>query len=101
LEENVCDVLNVSSFTPTDLEREQQQHQQQLCSSKEVEWNSTGRSGEDSGRQFTTFPLKAKSRSDHSLNRIIRDDNTWTFIAALQPSAGQLDLNSSCFFPTS
>ena len=55
---------------------------------QELGWSTSASS---SFQEFTTFPLTAKSRSDHSLHRIIKDDNTWTVFATLRPpnSAGQ------------
>nr|CAG4649485.1 EOG090X098F [Scapholeberis mucronata]SVE93729.1 EOG090X098F [Scapholeberis mucronata] len=38
------------------------------------------------GQEFTgSYPLASKSRSDHSLHRILKDDNTWTVFATLRP----------------
>nr|SVE77715.1 EOG090X098F [Daphnia lumholtzi] len=74
----------------------QQQHQHRtltdLCSDRlrsrtagESGWpNCTTRlAGQD---HFGPFgPLTAKSRSDHSLHRILKEDNTWTVFATLRP----------------
>jgi hypothetical protein len=38
---------------------------------------------------FGSFgPLTSKSRSDHSLHRILKEDNTWTVFATLRPPSG-------------
>nr|SVE89993.1 EOG090X098F [Daphnia sinensis] len=72
----------------------QQQHRTltDLCSDRlrsrtagESGWpNCTSRlAGQD---HFGPFgPLTAKSRSDHSLHRILKEDNTWTVFATLRP----------------
>ena len=39
-------------------------------------------------QEFATFPLASKSRSDHSLHRIARNENAWTVFATLRPPAG-------------
>lgn len=33
-------------------------------------------------------PLASKSRSDHSLHRILKDDSSWTVFATLRPTCG-------------
>nr|CAG4640175.1 EOG090X098F [Daphnia pulex]SVE84981.1 EOG090X098F [Daphnia pulex] len=39
---------------------------------------------------FGSFgPLTSKSRSDHSLHRILKEDNTWTVFATLRPPSDQ------------
>lgn len=44
-------------------------------------------------QDFTSsFPLTSKSRSDHSLHRILKDDNTWTVFATLRPPSGSFNL---------
>jgi hypothetical protein len=40
---------------------------------------------------FGSFgPLTSKSRSDHSLHRILKEDNTWTVFATLRPPSGTI-----------
>nr|SVE87488.1 EOG090X098F [Daphnia similis] len=75
-------------------QQQQQQHRTltDLCSDRlrsrtaaESGWpNCTTRlAGQD---HFGPFgPLTAKSRSDHSLHRILKEDNTWTVFATLRP----------------
>ena len=42
---------------------------------------------------FGSFgPLTSKSRSDHSLHRILKEDNTWTVFATLRPPSGSSHL---------
>lgn len=52
------------------------------------------------GQDYGSYPLASKSRSDHSLHRILKDDNTWTVFATLRPPCGiLLFLFKLVFFP--
>ena len=55
-------------------------------------WTSCSVPGQDFS---TSYPLASKSRSDHSLHRILKDENAWTVFATLRPpSCKMMDLNS-------
>lgn len=60
-------------------------------------WSGCSIGGQD---PFGAYPLSAKSKSDHSLHRILKEENTWTVFATLRPPNGQLQI-SLVFFDLS
>ena len=70
---------------------QQQQHRhltdpssERIRSRTDGGWSNCSFAGQDLG----SFPLTSKSRSDHSLHRILKEDNTWTVFATLRPPSG-------------
>ena len=56
-------------------------------------WSGCSIGGQD---PFGAYPLAAKSKSDHSLHRILKEENTWTVFATLRPPNGQLQNSFLC-----
>lgn len=56
-------------------------------------WSGCSIGGQD---PFGAYPLAAKSKSDHSLHRILKEENTWTVFATLRPPNGELQSPFLC-----
>ena len=63
-------------------------HHHNRESAERERWPSPAAPSSKCAAELSAYPLGCKSHSDHNLHSIIKDDNTWTVFATLQPPAG-------------